>query len=182
MFRLALLAAPLGSRSSNLPYRAAVLTSLCSNFEFPRHRVHKAEPTPSIGELVPQCTSWRFSAPTVSPCPPEHPAPRSRSVAAGQPHRRGSATVGHHRTTASSRGQPCSDRLQPNHQRHGVGEYSLVLASSCAGLAFDVAHGNALALAGQEPPPGREVVPVALLVVSPPVASTCYPGTYRPLR
>jgi len=182
MFRLALLAAPLGSRSSNLPYRAAVLTSLCSNFEFPRHRVHKAEPTPSISEPAPQYTSWRFSAPTVSPCPPEHPAPRSRSFAVGQPHHRGSATVGHHRTTASSRGQPCSDRLQPNHQNLGVGEYSLVLARSCAGLAFAVAHGNEAALAGQEPPPGRGFVTMPLLVVLPPIASTHCQGTYRPLR
>ena len=179
---MALLAAPLDSRSSSLPHRAAILDSLCFNFGLPRHRVLKAVPTPSSGEPVPQCTSWRFSAPTDSPCPPEHPAHLSPSIAAGQPHRHSSAPVGHHRTAASSRGQPCSDRLQPNRQRWGVGECSLVLASSCAGLAFDVAHGNALALAGQEPPPGREVVPVALLVVSPPVASTCYLGTYRPLR
>ena len=182
VFQLALLAAPLDSRSSSLPHRAAILDSLCFNFGLPRHRVLKAVPTPSSGEPVPQCTSWRFSAPTDSPCPPGHPAHLSPSIAAGQPHRHGSAPVGHHRTAASSRGQLCSDHLQPNRQRRGVGECSLVLASSCAGLAFDGAHGNVLALAGQESPPGREVVPASLLVASPPVASTCYPGTYRPLR
>jgi len=41
VLQLVLPVALLGSRSSNLPHRAAVLTSLCLNFKMPRHRVHK---------------------------------------------------------------------------------------------------------------------------------------------
>ena len=182
VFQLALLAAPLDSRSSSLPHRAAILDSLCFNFGLPRHRVLKAVPTPSSGEPVPQCTSWRFSAPTDSPCPPGHPAHLSPSIAAGQPHRHGSAPVGHHRTAASSRGQLCSDHLRPNRQCEGISEYSLVLARSCAGLSFAAAHGNEVALVGRESPPGRGFITAPLLAMSPPVVSACHQGIYRPLR
>ena len=110
--------------------------------------------------------------------------PRTIAVASQQAshHRGGRATVGHHRTATSARGQLCSDHLRPNRQRKGIRGHSLVLAGSCAGFASIVAYGNAPAFVGQGPPLGREFVTTPLLIVSPPVASTCRQGTYRPLR
>ena len=110
--------------------------------------------------------------------------PRTLAVASQQasPHRRGRATVGHRHTAANAHGQLCSDHLRPSRQREGICEYSLVLAGSCAGFASVVAYENAPAFVGQGPPSGREFVTTSLLAVSPPVASTCHQGTYRPLR